>query len=69
MNFEKNGKLTKKVSGQLQVQGGRNLIWDMIITESTKMSPDLNFIKDKETLISIARQSCAVMKETLEKRS
>ena len=38
----------------------------MIITEATKMRPYLNFIKDKETMISIARESCAVMKETID---
>ena len=41
----------------------------MIITEATKMRPYLKFIKDNEIVISIARQSCAVMKETLDKRS
>ena len=41
----------------------------MIITGTTKMRPYLNFIRDKETMISIAMQSCAVMKETLDKMS
>ena len=58
----------EKLSGNLPVQGGRHLILDMIITEATKMRPYLNFIKDKETIINIARQNYAVMKETLDKR-
>ena len=42
--LEKNEKLVEKVSGQLPVQGSRHLIWDMIITEATKIRPYLNFI-------------------------
>ena len=61
--LEKNEKLAEKVSGKLPMQEARHLIWDMIITKAIKMRPYLNFIKDKETIISIARQSCALMKE------
>ena len=60
--LKKNEKLAKKVSGQLRVQGDRHLIWDMIITKATKMRPYLNFIKDKEVVINVARQSCVVVK-------
>ena len=51
------------------MQEGRHLIWDMNIIEVTKMRPYLNFIKDKETVINIARQIWEVMKENLYKTS
>ena len=51
------------------MQGVRHLIWGMIIIEVTKMRPYLNFIKDKETVINIARHIWALMKEYLYKRS
>ena len=51
------------------MQGARHLIWYMITIEATKMRPYLNLIKDKEVVISTTRQSCPVMKETLDKRS
>ena len=51
------------------MQEGRHLIWDMTIIEVTKMRPYLNFIKDKETVINIARQIWEVMKENLYKTS
>ena len=40
----------------------------MIITESTKMRPYLNFIKYKEFVISIERHSYGVKQENLDKR-
>ena len=60
--LKKNEKLAEKVSGKLLVQGSRHIIWDNIITEATKMRPYLNFIKDKEVVISVARKSCVVVK-------
>ena len=66
--LDKNEKLTEKISGQLPVQGARHLIWDMIITEATKMRPYLNYIKDKEMVINVARQSCTNVKETLDRK-
>ena len=62
---DKNEKLAEKVSGHIPVQGARNLIWHMIITEATKIRPYLNYIKDKEMVINVARQSCTTVKETL----
>ena len=47
------------------MQEGRHLIWDMNIIEVTKMRPYLNLIKDKETVINIARHILEVMKENL----
>ena len=46
------------------MQGARNLIWHMIITEAIKIRPYLNYIKDKEMVINVARQSCTTVKET-----
>ena len=66
--LEKNEKLAEKVSGKLLVQGSRHLIWDNIITEATKMRPYLKFIKDKEVVITVARESCIVVKETLDRK-
>ena len=40
----------------------------MIITEATKMRPYLNFIKDKEVVISVERKNYIVVKEILDKK-
>ena len=66
--LEKNDKLVEKLSGYFLVQGSRHLLWDMIITEATKMRPYLNYIKDKEMVINVPRQSCTTVKETLDRK-
>ena len=43
-----NDKLAEKLSGQFPLQGASHLLWDMIITEATKLIPYLNYIKDRE---------------------
>ena len=50
------------------MQGVRHLLWDMIIVEATKIRPYLNYIKDKEMVINVDRQSCIVVKESLDKK-
>ena len=45
-----------------------HLIWDMIITEAIKMRPYLNYIKDKDMIINMARQICTTIKETLDRK-
>ena len=45
--LKKNKTLAENFLGKLQVQGAKHIIWDMIITEATKMRPYLNLIKYK----------------------
>ena len=66
--LDKNEKLAEKISGQLPVQGARHLIWDMIITEAAKMRHYLNYFKDKEMVINVARQICTTLKEALDRK-
>ena len=40
----------------------------MIIIEATKMRPYLNYIKNKEVVICVERQSCTTVKETLDRK-
>ena len=63
-----NGKLTKQLSGQFLVQGVKQILWDMIIAEATKLRCYPNYIKDKEMEINVARQSCTTVKETLDRK-
>ena len=60
--LEKNEKLVEKFLGQLLVQGARDILSYLIITKDTKMRPYLNFIKDKEVVISMERKSCTTIK-------
>ena len=45
------------------MQGARHLIWDMIIIEDVKLMPYLNYILDKEMVITAAKKSCTAIKE------
>ena len=65
--MDKNDKMVKQLSGQLPMQGARNLIWDMIIAEAIKGRPYFNYILEKEMDINGARQSCTAVKEALNK--
>ena len=67
--LDRNNELAKQLTGQLIVQGARNLFWEMIIAEATKIRSYLNFIKDKEMVINAARQSCVAVIEALERKS
>ena len=49
--LDKNDKLVEQLTGQLPVQGSKHVIWDMVITESGKLRPYLNYILDKEIVI------------------
>ena len=60
--LDKNEKLMEHLTGQLPMQGARHLLWDMLISEATKIRPYLNFIKDKEMVINVARKSCTTVK-------
>ena len=40
----------------------------MIIAEATKIRPYLNYIKDKEMVINVARQSSTAVKEALDRK-
>ena len=51
----KNEKMADKVLGKLLVQGDKHFTLDMIITKDIKISPYLNFIKDKEVVISVEK--------------
>ena len=66
--LEKNEILAENVSWKLPIQGAKHLIRDMVITKATKIWPYLNFIKYKEVVINVVRQSCIVTKETLHKK-
>ena len=45
--LDKNDKLVRQLNGQLPIKGARHLIWDMIIVETIKLKPYLNYILDK----------------------
>ena len=60
--------MVKQLTGRLPVQGIRILLWDMIIAEETNIRPYLNFIKDKEMVINVARHSCIAIKEGLDRK-
>ena len=60
--LDRNEKLAENVLEKLPMQGARHIILDMIIREATKMGPYLNYIKDKEMVINVARQSCTTVK-------
>ena len=65
---DKNDKLTKIASGQETLQGERNLIWDMIIVEPSKVRPYLDFIRDKKSAIKVAKNHIYMTKLELSKR-
>ena len=44
----KNEKLVKKVTGQMFMQGDKNIIWDELILEARKLRPYLDYILEKE---------------------
>ena len=64
----KNDKLTKQVTGQLQVQGEKHIILDSIIEEVDKFRPYLDYILDKELMIHASRQVLTVAREKLNKK-
>ena len=55
----------KQLTGQLLVQGSRHLLWDMLISEATKIIPHLNFIQDTEMVINASKKSCTTIKQEL----
>ena len=56
-----------KLTRQLQMQGEKHIIWDMIIVEDVKLRPYLNYILDKEMGIHVSKQSGTAVKESLNK--
>ena len=42
--LDRNEKLVKQLSRQLPVHGARHLLWDMIISEATRIRPYLNYV-------------------------
>ena len=66
--LDKNDKLMKQLTGKFPVQWAKHIIWDMITTEAGNLSPYLNYIMDKETVIHATKQSCTIVKEVLNKK-
>ena len=64
---DKNENFMKQVTGQLLVQGAKNITWDVIIDEEKKLRPYLDYILDKEIVMQETRQSVTVVKEVLNK--
>ena len=56
------------MTGQLQVQGSKHIIWDAIIEEVDKFRPYLDYILDKELAIHSSRQVLTVAIEKLNKK-
>ena len=63
-----NDKLAKYLSRQFPIQGAKHLLWDMIIVDGTKIRTYLNYIKDKEMVINVDKQSCTTVKEALHRK-
>ena len=64
---DKNDKLSKQVTGQFPMQGGNDIIWDVVIYKENKLRPCLDYILDKQIVIKSAKQSVTVVKERLNK--
>ena len=60
--LDKNDKLVKQLPRQLPIQGSRHILWDMIISEATRIRPYLNYIHDKEMVINASIQSFTAVK-------
>ena len=41
----------KHVTCQSSMQGGKHIIWDVIIAEESKLIPYLDYVLDKEVVI------------------
>ena len=55
----------KHVTCQSSMQGGKHIIWDVIIVEAGKFRPYLDYVLDKELVINSSRQVMAVAREKL----
>ena len=64
---DKNDKLVKQVREKFHVQGAKNIIWDALISEATKLRPCLDYILEKEIMIQSSKQSVTAVKERLKK--
>ena len=65
--INQNTKLTKKVVGQMALQGAIHMIWDKIIQEANQFRPYLDYIADKESALKVARQNILIVKQGLNK--
>ena len=45
----------KQVTRQFPMQAAKNIFWDMIIAEATKLKSYLNYILDKEIVMQASR--------------
>ena len=66
--MDKKEKSMKRLTCQLALQGVIHILWDMLISEATKIRAYLNFIQAKEMVINIVRKRCTTMKETLNRK-
>ena len=55
------------MTGQFPVQGSKNIIWDVLIVEETKLRPYLDYILDTEIVMQAPRKSVTTVKEKLNK--
>ena len=60
---DKNDNLMKEVRGQLPILGDKHVIWDVLIAESAKLMPYLDYILDKEIVMQSAKKSVTAVKE------
>ena len=65
----KTDKLIKHVTWHSSLQGAKHIIWDVIITETNKLRPYLDYILDKEIVTQVAKQSVLLVKQVLNKKS
>jgi hypothetical protein len=65
---ERIDKLKMILRGKGLLQGGKHIIWDSIVVESSKFGVYLNFINDKDNVAITARSKCTVVNETLAKK-
>ena len=66
--IDENNKLTKQVIGQSALQWAKHIIWDVLITEATKIRPYLDYILDQEIVMRASRQSVTVVRQVLNKK-
>ena len=57
----------KHVTCQSSMQGGKHIIWDVIIAEAGKFRPYLDYVLDKEVVIQSSRKIMTSAGEKLNK--
>ena len=65
---KKFNELKERNTGKAPLQGAKNIIWDTLSVEVTKIRHYLNFIDDQSALVNLATQRLKLANETMEKK-